>query len=89
MSLFDRRRMNVRIALELLIEKAGEVEVTATAVVAAIQAYSKINSAGQWIEPREQVSMRDLYERMTAQELDIYAKNGQLPDWFKALAAKE
>lgn len=33
----------IRAALERIIEKAGEVEVTAGAVVAAVQAYSKIN----------------------------------------------
>jgi hypothetical protein len=86
-SLFDKRRTNVRAALERIIEKAGEVEVSASAVVAAIQAYSKINAVGQWIDPSEQVGMRDLYERMTAQEMDVYARTGQLPDWFKALAA--
>lgn len=87
--LFDKRRTNVRAALEQIIEKVGDVEITGSVVVSAIQAYSKINSVGQWIEPREQASMRDLFERMTAQELDIYAKTGQLPDWFKALVAKE
>lgn len=86
-SLFDKRRTNVRAALEKIIEKAGEVEVSASAVVAAIQAYSKINAVGQWIDPSEQVGMRDLYERMTAQEMDVYARTGQLPDWFKALTA--
>jgi hypothetical protein len=86
-SLFDKRRTNIRAALERIIEKAGEVEVTASSVVAAIQAYSKINAVGQWIDPSEQVGMRDLYDRMTAQEMDVYAKTGQLPDWFKALAA--
>jgi hypothetical protein len=30
------------------------VDVTAGAVVAAIQAYSKINAAGQWIDRTEQ-----------------------------------
>ncbi len=85
--LFDKRRTNVRAALERIIEKAGDVEVTASAVVAAIQAYSKINSVGQWIDPSEQVGMRDLFERMTTQEMDVYARTGQLPDWFKALAA--
>ncbi len=86
-SLFGKRRTNVRAALERIIERAGDVEVTASAVVAAIQAYSRINSVGQWIDPSEQVGMRDLYERMTTQEMDVYAKTGELPDWFKALTA--
>ncbi|MGD0988929.1 MAG: hypothetical protein ABR874_14035 [Candidatus Sulfotelmatobacter sp.] len=47
LDLFGRRQRNVRVALERIIGKAGEVEVTAASVVAAIQAYSKINAVGQ------------------------------------------
>src|SRR3954469_24303464 len=83
-SLFGKRRTNVRAALERIIEKAGEVEVTASAVVAAIQAYSKINAVGQWIDRTEQVSLNDLFDRMSTQELDEYAKSGTLPKWFEA-----
>lgn len=89
LSLFDKRRANVRAALELIIEKAGEVEVTSSAIVSAVQAYSKINSAGQWIDPSDRISLRELYDRMTAQELDLYARTGRLPDWFGALVTKE
>jgi hypothetical protein len=39
--LFLKRQRNVRAALEKIIERAGEVDVTAPAVVAAVQAYSK------------------------------------------------
>src|SRR5438309_856777 len=41
--LFEKRKANVRAALEAIIERAAEVEVTASAVVAAIQAFAKIN----------------------------------------------
>ena len=88
-ALFDRRRQNVPAALERIIEKAGDVEVNASAVVSAVQTLAKINSAGAWIEPNERISMRELYERMTADELDLYARTGQLPDWFKALTTKK
>jgi hypothetical protein len=86
LSLFDKRRTNVRTALERIIEKAGDVGVTASAVVSAIQVYAKINSAGELIDPSERISMRDLFQRMTAVELDVYARTGLVPDWFKALA---
>jgi len=56
--------------------------VTAAAVVAAVQAYTKINAAGQWIERSESVSLNDLFERMTQEELEAYARNGSLPYWF-------
>ena len=39
LGLFSKRQRNVRAALERIIEKAGEVDVTAAAVVAAVQAY--------------------------------------------------
>lgn len=34
--------------LEKIIERAGEVEVNAAAVVSAASAYARINTAGQW-----------------------------------------
>ena len=84
LGLFEKRRRNVRAALERIIEHAGEVDVTASAVVSAIQAYSKINAAGQWIERTEQVSLNDLFDRMSTQELEEYAQKGTLPKWFEA-----
>jgi hypothetical protein len=48
--LFEKRRRNVRAALERIIEQVGEVDVTAHAVVTAVQAYAKINVRGQWID---------------------------------------
>jgi hypothetical protein len=52
--------------------------------VAAIQAYSKINSVGQWIDRSETVSMNQLFERMSTEELEAYAQTGALPEWFRA-----
>ena len=42
--LFAKRQRNIRAALEKIIERAGDVEVTSSAVVAAVQAYAKINA---------------------------------------------
>jgi hypothetical protein len=82
--LFLKRQRNIRAALERIIEKAGEVDVTASAVVAAVQAYAKINAAGEWIDRTETVSMNDLFDRMSTQELEAYAQTGALPGWFRA-----
>jgi hypothetical protein len=60
------------------------VDVTASAVVAAVQAYAKINAAGDWIDRTETVSMNDLFERMSTEELESYAQSGTLPEWFRA-----
>lgn len=82
LGLFPKRQRNVRAALEKIIERAGDVEVTASAVVAAVQAYSKINAAGQWVDRSEHVDLNALFEKMTAQELETYAQSGTLPAWF-------
>jgi hypothetical protein len=82
LGLFPKRSRNLRGALEQIIERASEVDVSASAVVAAIQAYAKINAAGQWIERSEQVNLNDLFERMSLEELEAYAKDGILPHWF-------
>jgi len=63
LGLFDKRKRNVRAALERIIEKSGDVEVTASAVVAAIQAYAKINAQGQWVERSEHVNLNELFAR--------------------------
>ena len=82
LGLFEKRRRNIRAALEKIIEKAGEVDVNASAVVAAAQAYAKINAQGQWIDRSEHVNLNELFERMTKDELEAYAKDGALPAWF-------
>ena len=84
--LFEKRRRNVRAALERIIEQAGEVDVTAQSVVTAVQAYAKINLQGQWIDRTEHVNLNELFERMTQEELELYARDGQLPDWFTQTA---
>lgn len=84
LGLFEKRRRNIRAALERIIEKAGEVDVTASAVVSAVQAYAKINAAGEWIDRSETVSLNQLFERMSTQELEDYAQTGALPEWFRA-----
>ena len=80
--LFEKRKRNVRAALEKIIERAGDVEVTSSAVVAAVQAYAKINAQGQWIDRSEHVNLNELFDRMSREELESYARDGQLPDWF-------
>ena len=67
---------------ERIIEKAGEVEVTAASVVAAVQVYSKLNAGGQWIDRSETIDLNELFDRMTREELEAYAHDGTLPGWF-------
>lgn len=78
----EKRRKNVRAALEKIIEHAGSVEVTSAAVVAAVQALAKINAQGQWVDRTEHVNLNELFDRMSRDELESYAKDGTLPAWF-------
>jgi hypothetical protein len=90
LQLFPKRcQQNVRAALERIIERVADAEVTAGAVVAAVQSLAKINAAGRWIDPTEQVSLHQLFERMTCEELEIYARDGDLPSWFIELTKRE
>ena len=82
MGLFAKRQRNIRKALERIIEQAETVDVNASAVVAAIQAYAKINNSGQWVEHVQGTNMNELFDRMTREELDAYARSGALPSWF-------
>jgi hypothetical protein len=83
--LLEPRRRNVRFALERIIERAGDVEVNANAVVSAVAAYSKINTNGQWIDRRETIDMNEMFARMTNDEMDRYATKGELPEWFTSV----
>jgi hypothetical protein len=82
LGLFPKRQRNIRAALERIIEQAGSVHVTAASVVAAVQAYAKIDAAGHWIDRSETVNLHELFERMTQEELEAYARTGGLPNWF-------
>jgi hypothetical protein len=79
-----RRQQNIRVPLERIIERAGDpaLQVTGATVVQAIAVYGKLNAQGQLIERRETVNLNELFERMTVEEKEAYAKEGKLPDWF-------
>jgi len=82
MGLFAKRQRNIRKALERIIEQAETVDVNASAVVAAIQAYAKINNSGLWVEHVQGMNMNELFDRMSRQEMEAYARDGSLPEWF-------
>ena len=82
LGLFPKRQRNVRAALEKIIEKAGDVEVNAAAVVTAVATYARINSAGQWVERSEHINLTQLFDRLSTAELEAYASKGALPPWF-------
>lgn len=51
MGLFARRSRNLRFALGLVIEQAETVTPTAESIIHAVQAYTRLTDAGEWVEP--------------------------------------
>src|SRR6266699_1813631 len=86
-----RRQQNIRVPLERIIERAGDaaLQVTGATVVQAIAVYGKLNAQGQLIERRETINLNDLFERMTVEEKEAYAREGKLPDWFTQTAGSQ
>ena len=88
LDLFEKRSRNVRSALEKIIERGCETQIGARGLVAAVEAFAKINSQGKWIERREVVNLNELFDKMTEEELETYARDGQLPAWFENTIAR-
>ena len=51
--------------------------------MSAVAAYAKINASGQWVERSEHINLNELFDRMTRDEMETYAREGMLPEWFK------
>jgi len=85
LGLRQKRQRNIRAALEHIIEKACEVDVTAASVVGAVQAYAKINAGGEWIDRSETVSLNDLFDRMSTRSWRHTPARGKCRIGFKTL----
>jgi hypothetical protein len=83
--LFLKRGRNIRAALETIIEQADSVPVNASAVTQAIALYARMNAQGELVEPSSQITFHDLFEQMSAEELEAYAKDGTVPPWMRKL----
>lgn len=53
--LFAKRRRNLRYALEHMIERADECDISSHGIVTAIKAYASLTTSGEWIEPARRV----------------------------------
>ncbi|HXT72861.1 MAG TPA: hypothetical protein VN785_03325 [Candidatus Angelobacter sp.] len=53
--LFAKRRRNMRYALEHMIERADECDISSHGIVAAIKAYASLTTSGEWVEPARRV----------------------------------
>jgi hypothetical protein len=70
MGLTEKCKRNVRAALERIIERVEGVEVTGSTVVSLSRSIARSTRAGQWIDRTEQVSLNDLFDRMSREELE-------------------
>ena len=83
LGLVEKRQKNIRAALSKIVEHVdGLWKVSGAEVIAAAVALARINSAGNYIERREVVNLTELFDRMTREELAVYAREGTLPEWF-------
>src|SRR4029077_2020608 len=55
LGLFAKRRRNLRYALENMIERADECDISSHGIVAAIKAYASLTTSGEWVEPARRV----------------------------------
>jgi len=85
LNLVSRRGRNLLAVLDRIIEKGDDVRVTASVVIQAIVLRARINARGEFIEHDERISTHDLFEKMTDNELALYAEKSILPDWVPRL----
>ncbi|HEV2387991.1 MAG TPA: hypothetical protein VGS20_12135 [Candidatus Acidoferrales bacterium] len=49
----------------------------------AARALAKINSLGEWFEKEDhRVYVQRMFDQMTKDELEAYAREGTVPEWF-------
>ena len=85
LGLTAERTANVKTALANFIERCSRVRPSAAAFVTACVALSKMNDAGKTIERVDvSSSLTAQLEGFTRGELETFAREGILPDWYKA-----
>ena len=79
--LYQRRRRNLRCALENIIERSDECPISSNGIVRAIKAYASLTDAGEWIEPPSRV----IYTNASSTSSKPAAAE---PDWSRAQAPR-
>jgi hypothetical protein len=82
LGLFGKRRRNVVMAAEKMIERVDTTPISSSAILSAIKVLAKINSAEQEVAPVRGTDLKQLLERMTQDERLSFARDGSLPAWF-------
>ena len=76
--LMQHRRKTMRDSLEYIVERARDVIPTADAVIRAVQACSRINAQGEWVDPPKQVIFSSDVQRR-ASDVQRRSANGPAP----------
>ena len=69
-------------ALDKIVERVDETEISGSVILSAIKLLHKNNGAGQGGEPAQNTDFKKLFERMSPEERENFAKDGSLPAWF-------
>jgi hypothetical protein len=80
--LFSKRAKNINRALERFIERVDTTIVNGSSIISAIKIYMKLNSAGQGTEQAQGADPKKLFERMSKEEREGFARDGTVPNWF-------
>ena len=80
--LFSKRKKNIGMALEKIIERVDIMPMTGSQVVAAIQAYVKLNSPGKGTGQAQGTNPKELFGRMSKAEREAFVRDGSLPNWI-------
>jgi hypothetical protein len=81
LDLNSKRSKNIHAALDRYIERVDDAPVTGSAIIQAIGLRARMNSRGEILSRDEQVGANEIFDKMNPQELEDYAKRGQLPTW--------
>jgi len=87
LDLFTKRRRNITMALEKIIERVDRIPMSGSQIVSAIQTYVKLNSSGKGTEQAQGTNPNELLERMSKMEREAFVRDGLLPDWFSSAKA--
>jgi len=82
--LFGKRRANILMALEKIIEGADRTPMEGSQIVSAIKIYVKLIGSGKGPEHVQATDPKKLLERMSQEEREAFARDGSLPDWFSS-----
>lgn len=80
--LMEARQKNVAGALANFIERCARVRPSAAAFVSAVIALSKLNEQGQTVDRVSLSSLNQAFARFSRDELEKFATEGILPDWY-------